>query len=82
MLSPVAQRFFFNVHGSRGVPGVGAGMWTVALGQAKALPFLPQEVQAIILDFVRQSTLPALKHRLFARVHEELKLYPFGTGFR
>ena len=57
-------------------------MWTFALGQAQALPYLPEELQAIILDFVRESTLPARKRRLFARVHEELKLYPFGTGFR
>ena len=57
-------------------------MWTFALGQAHALPYLPEELQAIILDFVRESTLPARKRRLFARVHEELKLYPFGTGFR
>ena len=54
------------------------GHWTAALGQAQALPYLPEELEAIILGF----TLPARKRRLFARVHEELKLYPFGTGFR
>ena len=58
--------------------GVGDAIWTAALGQAQALPYLPEELEAIILGF----TLPARKRRLFARVHEELKLYPFGTGFR
>ena len=50
-------------------------MRTVALGQAHALPHLPEELQAIILDSVRESTLPALKRRLFARVHEELRAH-------
>ena len=57
-------------------------MSTVVCGQVHLLPYLPEELQAIILDIVRESTLPARKRRLFARVHEELKLYPFGTGFR
>ena len=50
---------------------VGDAIWTAALGQAQALPYLPEELEAIILGF----TLPARKRRLFARVHEELRAH-------
>ena len=36
------------------------------------MPFLPEEVQEIIRDYVRESMRPALKRRLFALVHVQI----------
>ena len=56
----VAQRFLtttFRRSTFQRYMGVGDAIWTAALGQAQALPYLPEELEAIILGF----TLPARK---------------------
>lgn len=47
---------------------------TLSLIQDKStLPFLPEELLEIIRNYVQESMRPALKRRLFALVHVEIR---------